>query len=172
MDCDYLPSTQAQRKTMETAKRWLHDNCNGQKLQEWTEQSVEHVRPLLTPRNAYILIILFGVIYLAAKRLLTQNPKPHSWLRIQPRSPDPEKKSADINGFAEKRMKPTDRPPGSKYTRRNPLIPLASTTPLTPTSKPGSPTPSPAPQRPPTRTGPYKPPNPSRTDPSATGPTT
>ena len=58
----------------------------------------------------YGLFVLAAICYLATKHIRRHGAK--SYLTLRPRSPDPEKPS-DITNFAEKRMKPTEREPGT-----------------------------------------------------------
>lgn len=95
---------------MESVQHWIRDNCNEQKLQE-LRSKVDDVAVDITPAHIYIFLLATGVVYLVAK-WTSKKQSTKSWLKIRPRSPDPEK-SSDVAQFAEKKMKPSDRPPGS-----------------------------------------------------------
>lgn len=58
----------------------------------------------------YGFFALVAICYLATKKIRRHGTK--SYLTLRPRSPDPEKPS-DITSFAERRMKPTEREPGT-----------------------------------------------------------
>lgn len=64
----------------------------------------------------YGIFALAAILFLAGRRIYSHGTK--SYLALRPRSPDPEKPS-DVANFAEKRMKPTDREPGSKSSSRH-----------------------------------------------------
>ena len=60
----------------------------------------------------YGALIIMAVLYLAGRQIRKRIPDAPFSLR--PRTPDPEKKPVDVTMFAANRMKPTERPPGSK----------------------------------------------------------
>ncbi|KAK4498298.1 hypothetical protein PRZ48_010956 [Zasmidium cellare] len=95
---------------MEAIKHWIDENLNKQRIEE-LRKTLEQNGIRITPLHVYFLLLATGVVYLAAKWLLRQQTT-KSWLNIRPRSPDPEKPT-DVTSFAEKRMKPTSRPPGT-----------------------------------------------------------
>lgn len=59
----------------------------------------------------YGAVILAAALYLVGRQIRRSVPK--ATLSLRSRSPDPEKPT-DITTYAAKRMKPTERPPGSK----------------------------------------------------------
>lgn len=59
----------------------------------------------------YGAVILAATLYLVARQIRKTGPK--ASLSLRPRSPDPEKPT-DVTTYAANRMKPTERPPGSK----------------------------------------------------------
>jgi hypothetical protein len=64
----------------------------------------------------YTLLALAGLVLLV-KYFSQRSRRPKTWLKSRPRSPDPEKPT-DVNTFADKKMKPTERPPGSECLSR------------------------------------------------------
>ena len=63
----------------------------------------------------YGTVILAVTLYLAGRQIRKSVPK--ATLSSRSRSPDPEKPT-DVTTYAAKRMKPTERPPGSEFRRR------------------------------------------------------
>lgn len=90
---------------MEPAQLWIQENCNMQRAHELL-QSTKNVELRTLKAGVYFLLVGWALIVLVRKL------SPRSKL-FRPRSPDPEK-STDITTYGEKRMKPTDRVPGSK----------------------------------------------------------
>ncbi|EMC95656.1 hypothetical protein BAUCODRAFT_148543 [Baudoinia panamericana UAMH 10762] len=79
----------------------------------------ERLRRIVNVKTApYILLAL--AVALLLRNYLSKQTRPKTWLQSTRRSPDPEKPT-DVNTFAEKRMKPTEREPGtwtpSPFTR-------------------------------------------------------
>lgn len=93
---------------MAALQLWLQDNLNEQRLEE-LRIKLEEYGINVTPAHVYFFVLATGVIYLATKWAFKKSGT-RPWLKIHPRSPDPD----DVTQFAEKRMKPTDRPPGSQ----------------------------------------------------------
>lgn len=69
----------------------------------------------------YGAVILAATLYLVGRQIRKDGPK--ASLSLRPRSPDPEKPT-DVTTYAAKRMKPTERPPGSKHTIVRALQPI------------------------------------------------
>jgi hypothetical protein len=67
--------------------------------------------------NAHVIlygaVILAATLYVVGRQIRRNVPK--ATLSSRSRSPDPEKPT-DVTTYAMKRMKPTERPPGSKST--------------------------------------------------------
>jgi hypothetical protein len=103
---------------MESAKVWIRDNCRMERFQQFASTAVETRADVLTVKAVpYVLLALAAVLLLAKFVQDRRQKRPKTWLKS--RSPDPEKSttsssSTDLNGFTEKRMKPTERPFGSK----------------------------------------------------------
>ena len=102
--------------TMENAKIWIRDNCSLDKFKAIAEHTANE--RLKGPDNvkvlAYAVLAIAGFTYLVYT-LLSRRKHTKSYLKLRPRSPDPEKPT-DVTSFAEKRMKPAERPPGSEYS--------------------------------------------------------
>lgn len=155
---------------METTKLWIRDSCRIERLQHAVESA--GLERLLTVKAVpYLLLALAAVTLLVQFVRDKQRRQPRTWLKSRPRSPDPEKPT-DINTFAERRMKATDRPPGSMSSTRNhnQLYQVCRTDSLP--YQHGRPYHSNVQPRLLTQTGPSPPPHPCPIDPSATGPTT
>lgn len=92
---------------MESAKLWVRDNCNMQRFR----QVAEHpgVRKALSLKTPWVVLFIATCVLLVR---YTGARQKQAWKGGRPRSPDPEKPT-DLTTFAEKRMKPTERPPGS-----------------------------------------------------------
>ena len=92
---------------MESAKVWTRDNCKMERLQH--AASSMNMQQLLSVKAVpYVLLAL------AALTLLVKYFKDKQHRSVaRPRSPDPEKPT-DVNTFAEKRMKDSERKPGSR----------------------------------------------------------
>ncbi|CAJ2511239.1 Uu.00g068640.m01.CDS01 [Anthostomella pinea] len=96
---------------MESAKLWIRDNCNTQRLQRvFAEQHpvLQKAMSLKTPWTAlFIATCVLLVRYVGGKQRRRQRqPKTKTWWKSRRlRSPDPEKPPTDVNQFAEKRMK-------------------------------------------------------------------
>lgn len=83
---------------------WLQEHCDAYGLPFFTKTIYDR------PVNAVVSLVFFiGVLYVTFKPF--NGLKTDIWAKARPQSPDPEK-SSDVARFAEKRMKPTDRPFG------------------------------------------------------------
>ena len=103
---------------MEATTTWVQRNCNMNTIEDFGRRigtdkiidamGIQHID------SAHIIIygavILAATLYLVGRQIRKSVPK--ATLSSRPRSPDPEKPT-DVTTYA-KRMKPTERPPGSK----------------------------------------------------------
>lgn len=71
--------------------------------------SIQHMD--VTHLLMYGAFILAATLYLVGRHMKNVSK---ATLSLRPRSPDPEKPT-DVTTYATKRMKPTERPPGSKF---------------------------------------------------------
>lgn len=97
---------------MESAKVWLRDNCKMERVQRVAESA--GMQKLLSVRAVPYVLLAVAVVALLVKFVNDRQKRPRTWLKGRPRSPDPEKPT-DMNTFAEKRMKASERPPGSMW---------------------------------------------------------
>jgi hypothetical protein len=105
---------------MEATTIWIQRHCNMDSIEDFGRKigtdrvanamSIQHVD------SAHVLlygaVILTATLYLIGRQIRKNAPK--ATLSSRPRSPDPEKPT-DVTTYAAKRMKPTERPPGSKF---------------------------------------------------------
>lgn len=110
---------------MENIKVWIRDNCDVNKLKHL---DLEKLKASATNRNlgaqdgknaVYALLVLAVIILLVRAAIARKNASGSILLR--PRSPDPEKPT-DVTTYAEKRMKPAERPPGGTSTLDSLLV--------------------------------------------------
>ena len=94
---------------MDSAKVWARENYKMERLQQ-AASSVDLQQLLSVKAVPYVLL---GLAALALLVKYFQDKQHRSAAR--PRSPDPEKPT-DVNTFAAKRMKDSERKPGSRYT--------------------------------------------------------
>ena len=88
---------------MELTTDWLREQCNGNKMQQISQN-------LLTVKAVPYLLLALAAVLLGIKYLQDQTKRKQTSTRS--RSPDPEKPT-DIATYASKRLKPTEREPGS-----------------------------------------------------------
>jgi len=81
-----------------------------ERLQQVTESA--GVEKMLTVKAVPYAVAILAAVVVVVKSLQNRRERPKTWFKSRPRSPDPEKPT-DLNTFAEKRMKATERPPGS-----------------------------------------------------------
>ncbi|KAK3643104.1 hypothetical protein LTR56_004943 [Elasticomyces elasticus] len=94
---------------MESATQWIRDHGDVGRLREDFAESFAWEKIMSVKAVPYALLAL------AAVALLVKyvNDKSKRSRTSRPRTPDPEKKATDVNTFAEKRMKPAERAPGT-----------------------------------------------------------
>ena len=100
---------------MDTSKSWIKRNCNMDRVMELSHYAESHELDAL--KTVLYSLLVFGLVVLlvrTATQKLSDWRKTKTYNRLPPRSPDPEK-TTDVTSYAEKRMKPTDRAPGSKH---------------------------------------------------------
>lgn len=105
---------------MESASNWIHRNCRmdtaealGKKM--GTDKvikaiGIDHVDSAHVV--IYGAIVLTAILYITASQIRKKVPK--ATLSSRPRSPDPEKTTDNESSSTGKRVKPTERPPGSQ----------------------------------------------------------
>lgn len=76
-------------------------------------EKLQHVKAADVKVTGLFLASLVAWVYLG-QALIRWHKSNAPFPFMRPRSPDPEK-STDVDTFAEKRLKPTDRPPGSEW---------------------------------------------------------
>lgn len=92
---------------MESARLFIRDNCKIDRVQH-AAASLD-LRTLLNAKAIPYVLLALATVALAIKHFKDKQQR-----SIRSRSPDPEKPT-DVNTFAEKRMKPTERPPGGMH---------------------------------------------------------
>jgi hypothetical protein len=106
---------------MSTLSNWLQPdhyieqmNVLSRKMKD--ENVIDALRLGIHVDNPHLIIygalIVTAALYLAGRQIRKRIPDAPFSLR--PQTPDPEKKPVDVTTFAANRMKPTERPPGSK----------------------------------------------------------
>ena len=90
---------------------WARENCNMERVRQVAASA--NLERLLTVKAVPYALLALAAIALLVRYVKDKQAQPKAWLKGRPRSPDPEKPT-DVNTFAEKRMKPTERPPGSE----------------------------------------------------------
>lgn len=100
---------------MESAKLWVRDNCNMERMRHVVGSA--GLESLLTVKAVPYALLALAAVTLLVKYFRETERRPGAWLRSRSRSLDPEKPT-DVTTFAEKRMKPTDRAPGSMYAQQ------------------------------------------------------
>lgn len=104
---------------MEATTTWLRRHCSMDTVEKFGKKmgtdkivnamGVQHVD------GAHIIVygavILAAALYLVGRQIRRSVPK--ATMSLRSRSPDPEKPT-DVTTYAAKRMKPTERPPGSE----------------------------------------------------------
>jgi hypothetical protein len=105
---------------MEATSTWIQRNCHMETVEDFGKRmgtdkiinaiGLDHVDG--THVIVYGAVILAATLYLVGRQIRKSGAKVS--FSIRPRSPDPEKPT-DVTTYAAKRMKPTERPPGSKF---------------------------------------------------------
>lgn len=104
---------------MEATSTWIKRNCRMDTVEAFGRKmgtdklvdaiGVEHIDS--AHLVLYGVVILTAALFLVGRQIRKNGPK--ATLSLRPRSPDPEKPT-DLNTYTAKRMKPTERPPGSE----------------------------------------------------------
>ncbi|TKA74083.1 hypothetical protein B0A55_05224 [Friedmanniomyces simplex] len=96
---------------LEATKLWIRDNFGMERVQRLAESI--GLKNMLSVKVVPYALLALALVALMVKFLNDKSERSRPWLTSRPRSPDLEKKPTDVNTFAEKRMKPTNRPPGT-----------------------------------------------------------
>lgn len=106
---------------MEATSTWIQRNCQMDTIEAFGKRmgvnklvdaiGIEHIDS--AHLLLYSAVILTATIFLIGRQIRKNGPK--ATLLLRSRSADPEKPT-DLNTYTAKRMKPTERPPGSEST--------------------------------------------------------
>jgi hypothetical protein len=104
---------------MEAISTWIQRNFHMDRVEDFSKRigtdkiidaiGIDHVESLHL--IVYGVVVLAATLYIVGRQIRKSGAK--ASLSTRSRSPDPEKPT-DITTYAAKRMKPTERPPGSK----------------------------------------------------------
>jgi hypothetical protein len=105
---------------MEATTTWIQRHCNMDTIEDFGRKiGTDRIVNAMGIRHidsahvvVYGAVVLAATLYLVGRQIRKSVPK--ATLSSRSRSPDPEKPT-DITTYAAKRMKPTERPPGSKF---------------------------------------------------------
>lgn len=104
---------------MEATATWIQRHCDMDAIEDFGRRigTDKVVNAMGIPHVDSAHVVLYGAVVLAATLYLIgrqiRRNAPKATLSSRSRSPDPEKPT-DVTTYAAKRMKPTERPPGSK----------------------------------------------------------
>ena len=104
---------------MEAASTWVRRNCRMDMLDDvWKKTGLDKLNEAINIQHVngshllcYGVFVLVAALYIVGRHMKNVSK---STLSLRSRSPDPEKPT-DVTTYAAKRMKPTERPPGSTF---------------------------------------------------------